>query len=160
RHGRAVSQGVGAVDGFLALAPQCDVTGGEGFRGVADGPVRPREARRRWRDSAGCGVTPGLALLIVDTQAHIWAAPTPQRPWMEGMEKRAHLPVPLDKHMLLAEMDAAGVDRAVLVPPSLDGDRNDLCLAAAAAHPDRFAVMGRLLLDKPYAAARLEEMKQ
>jgi L-fuconolactonase len=79
---------------------------------------------------------------------------------MEGMENRAHLPVPLDKDMLLAEMDKAGVDRALLVPPSLDGDRNDLCLAAAAAHPDRFRVMGRLLLDEPNAPARLEEMKR
>jgi predicted TIM-barrel fold metal-dependent hydrolase len=52
------------------------------------------------------------------------------------------------------------VTRAVLVPPSLDGDRNDLCLAAAAAHPDRFAVMGRLLLDKPCARERLERMKR
>jgi predicted TIM-barrel fold metal-dependent hydrolase len=77
---------------------------------------------------------------------------------MEGMENRAHLPVPLDADMLLAEMDKAGVDKAVLVPPSLDGDRNDLCLAAAAAHPDRFRVMGRLLLDKPYAPLRLQEM--
>ncbi len=77
---------------------------------------------------------------------------------MEGMEKRAHLPVPLSKDMLLAEMKAAGVTRAVLVPPSLDGDRNDLCLAAAAAHPDRFAVMGRLLIDQPYAPERLKDM--
>jgi L-fuconolactonase len=98
------------------------------------------------------------AILIVDTQAHIWAANTPERPWMEGMEKRAHLPVPLDKDMLLKEMDMAGVTRAVLVPPSLDGDRNDLCLAAAAAHPDRFAVMGRLLIDRAYAPQRLAEM--
>jgi predicted TIM-barrel fold metal-dependent hydrolase len=79
---------------------------------------------------------------------------------MEGMENRAHLPVPLDRDMLLARMDAAGVDRAVLVPPSLDGERNDLCLAAAVAHPARFAVMGRLLLDKPHAQERLFEMKE
>ncbi len=78
---------------------------------------------------------------------------------MEGMENRAHLPVPLDHPTLLKLMDQAGVDRAILVPPSLDGDRNDLCLDAAREHPDRFAVMGRVLLDKPYARARLEEMK-
>ena len=79
---------------------------------------------------------------------------------MPGMENRAHLPVPLDKDALLAEMDAAGVDRAVLVPPSLDGDRNDLSLAAAAEHPNRFAVMGRLFLDRPDAPAKLEAMKR
>jgi predicted TIM-barrel fold metal-dependent hydrolase len=79
---------------------------------------------------------------------------------MEGMENRAHLPVPLDHETLLKLMDQAGVDRAILVPPSLDGDRNDLCLAAARSYPDKFAVMGRLLVDKPYAPARLEEMKR
>jgi len=56
-------------------------------------------------------------------------------------------------------MDEAGVDRAILVPPSLEGDRNDLCLQAAQRHPDRFAVMGRLPLDHPSAPARLKEMK-
>jgi L-fuconolactonase len=40
-------------------------------------------------------------------------------------------------------MDAAGVARVVIVPPSWEGDRNDLALAAARLHPDRFAVMGR-----------------
>lgn len=75
------------------------------------------------------------------------------------MEKRAHLPVPLGAKELLEEMDRAGVDRAILVPPSLDLDRNDLCLAAAAQHPDRFAVMGRIALANPAAPVRLENMK-
>src|SRR5262249_17721957 len=35
-----------------------------------------------------------------------------------------------------------------------------LCLAAARAHPDRFAVMGRLYLDRPESRARLQEMKR
>jgi predicted TIM-barrel fold metal-dependent hydrolase len=75
------------------------------------------------------------------------------------MENRAHLPVPLGPEALLAEMDRAGVQRAILIPPSLDLDRNDLCLAASEQHPERFAVMGRLLLGHPSAPARLEEMK-
>ena len=33
----------------------------------------------------------------------------------------------------------------MIVPPSWEGDRNDLALEAARLHPDRFAVMtGRL----------------
>jgi predicted TIM-barrel fold metal-dependent hydrolase len=76
------------------------------------------------------------------------------------MENRAHLPVPLGHKQLLAEMDRAGVDCAILVPPSLDGDRNDLCLAAAAGHPHRFAVMGRIALADARAPERLQEMKQ
>ena len=41
-------------------------------------------------------------------------------------------------------MDRAGVDRAILVPPSFEGDRNDYALEAARKHPVRFAVMGRV----------------
>jgi len=80
-------------------------------------------------------------MLIVDSQVHIWAANTPERPW--PARHKAHRPQPITKDDLLNEMDAAGVDRAVLVPPSWEGERNDLVLAAAQAHPDRFAVMGR-----------------
>lgn len=96
---------------------------------------------------------------IIDTQVHIWAASTPERPWMEGMEKRAHRDRPLSAELVMQAMDEAGVTHAILVPPSLDGDRNDLALAAAQRYPDRFAVMGRLLIDKPDAPARLERWK-
>jgi len=35
------------------------------------------------------------------------------------------------------------------VPPSWEGDRNDLALDAARTFPDRFAVMGRVPLERP-----------
>lgn len=89
-------------------------------------------------------------MLVVDAQVHIWGANTPERPWPARLE--AHRDVPIDEDELRREMDAAGVDRVVIVPPSWEGDRNDLALAAAAAHPDRFAVMGRL--DSEAADAR------
>ncbi|HLH94471.1 MAG TPA: amidohydrolase family protein [Xanthobacteraceae bacterium] len=92
---------------------------------------------------------------IIDSQVHIWAADTPERPWAPNMEGRAHLAEPLTAEALLAMMDEAGVDGAVLVPPSLEGDRNDLALAAAAKYPDRFAVMGRLDFTKPQAREAL-----
>jgi len=79
---------------------------------------------------------------IVDAQVHIWAANSPERPW--PARHQPHKPEPITKDDLLREMTAAGVDRAVLVPPSWEGERNDIVLAAAQAHPDRFAVMGRL----------------
>jgi len=82
---------------------------------------------------------------IVDAQVHIWAASTPERPW--PARHQPHRDVPLSAEALLLEMDAAGVARAVLVPPSWEGDRNDLALAAAKQYPDRFAVMGRLDTD-------------
>jgi len=79
---------------------------------------------------------------IVDSQVHIWGADTPARPWPKRAE--AQRPIPLGKDELLREMDAAGVDRVVLVPPSWEGDRNDLAIEAAIAHPQRFSTMGRL----------------
>ena len=88
-------------------------------------------------------------MLIVDAQVHIWGADTPERPWPAGGRARAHRPVPFSKDDLLREMDAAGVARVVIVPPSWEGDRNDLALGGGAAHPDRFAVMGRPPLDRP-----------
>lgn len=88
-------------------------------------------------------------MLIVDSQLHIWAADTPERPWPPGQAARAHQPTPLTAEDLLKKMDAAGVGRAILVPPSWEGDRNDVVLAAAQRYPDRFAVMGRISLDAP-----------
>jgi predicted TIM-barrel fold metal-dependent hydrolase len=88
-------------------------------------------------------------LPIIDSQVHIWAENTPERPWAPNMEGRAHLPEPLTAERLLGLMDRAGVDAAILVPPSLEGDRNDLALAAARRFSDRFAVMGRIDLAKP-----------
>ena len=52
-------------------------------------------------------------------------------------------------------MDAAGVSRAILVPPSWDGDSNDICLEAAQKYPDRFAVMGRMSMESPESPAKI-----
>jgi predicted TIM-barrel fold metal-dependent hydrolase len=53
-------------------------------------------------------------------------------------------------------MDREGVDRAILVPPVFEGDRNEIALAAARDYPDRFAVMGRLNIIAPDAPERLQ----
>ncbi|MEA3157885.1 MAG: hypothetical protein QOK44_5474 [Betaproteobacteria bacterium] len=76
-------------------------------------------------------------MFIADSQVHIWAAETPERPWRTGARNPAHRSEPFSKDDALREMDAAGVTRAVLVPPSMEGDRNDLVLEAARLHPDR-----------------------
>ncbi len=88
-------------------------------------------------------------MLIVDSQVHIWGADTPDRPWPPGRAHQAQKPYPVTKDMLLQGMDEAGVSRVVIVPPSWEGDRNDLALEAARLHPDRFAVMGRLAIERP-----------
>jgi predicted TIM-barrel fold metal-dependent hydrolase len=86
---------------------------------------------------------------IVDSQLHLWGANTPQRPWPPGRERDAQRPYPITKETLLFEMDLASVSRAILVPPSWEGERNDLALEAARQYPDRFAIMGRFALQDP-----------
>src|SRR6516162_3141267 len=95
---------------------------------------------------------------IVDAQVHIWAANSPERPWPGRSEP--HRATPLGKEELLAEMDKAGVGGVVIVPPSWEGDRNDVALEAAAAHPDRFCIMGRFDPDAAGAREQLVEWKK
>jgi predicted TIM-barrel fold metal-dependent hydrolase len=97
---------------------------------------------------------------VIDSQVHIWAENTPARPWAPNMEGRAHLDEPLSAERLLGLMKEAGVDAAILVPPSLEGDRNDLALAAAQEFPDRFAVMGRIDPAKPQSRAALATWRE
>ncbi|MGH7262612.1 MAG: amidohydrolase family protein [Candidatus Rokuibacteriota bacterium] len=98
--------------------------------------------------------------MIVDSQVHIWGANTPDRPWPAGRENQAQRPVPLGAEELLGAMDEAGVDRVVIVPPSWEGDRNDLALQAARKYPKRFAVMGRFPVEVPAEAGRLTIWRQ
>ena len=87
-------------------------------------------------------------LTIVDAQVHVWAPNTVGRPWKPGGETYAHSPQALTATRLLGAMDDAGVHRAVLVPPSWEGDRNDVVTAAHRDYPDRFAAMGRISLER------------
>ena len=98
-------------------------------------------------------------MTIIDAQVHVWLPEAPDRPWPPGGAARVQLPYALDYTKLLKLMDEAGVDRAILVPPSWEGERNDHALEAAARYPSRFAVMGRLALDRPANAERLRNWK-
>jgi predicted TIM-barrel fold metal-dependent hydrolase len=93
-------------------------------------------------------------LVVIDSQVHVWQAETPDRPWFSP---EAHLPNPFGYENLLREMKAAGVDRAVLVPPGWEGGRPDFALEGVARHPGRFIVMGRIALDKPDSIALLPQ---
>jgi L-fuconolactonase len=92
-------------------------------------------------------------MTIVDSQVHIWAASTPERPW--PARHQPHKPQPITAEDLLREMESASVDKCVLVPPSWEGERNDVCLAAVAKHPGRFAVMGRFDPEDPASRGKL-----
>jgi predicted TIM-barrel fold metal-dependent hydrolase len=72
----------------------------------------------------------------------------------------AQLPEPFGYDKLLPMMNEAGVDRVVIVPPSWEGERNDYALEAAGKYPDRFAVMGRILLTSLQAPALLPRWRE
>lgn len=97
---------------------------------------------------------------IVDSQVHLWAAESPSRPWPPGRAPEAQKPYQILKETLLFQMDLAGVRRVVLVPPSWEGDRNDMALEAARSYPDRFAVMGRLALGDPASRALVADWRK
>ena len=96
--------------------------------------------------------------MIVEAQVHLWKAETPDWPWVPG--RRAQLPEPFTIEKLVPMMDEAGVDRAIIVPPSWPGDRNDYGLEAVKRYPGRFAVMGRIPLAQPEAAKLLPKWKE
>ena len=94
----------------------------------------------------------------VDAQLHVWEADRPDRPW--DRQHRPQLDEPFTVDRAVALLDTHGIDRAVLVPPLVSGFNNDTAnayaLEAAAAHPDRFVVMGRFDPRPPAARDRLE----
>lgn len=97
-------------------------------------------------------------MLIVDSQVHIWGANTPARPW--PARHAAHRPEPFSADDLLTEMNTAGVDAVIIVPPSWEGERNDLALDAARLHPTRFAIMGRLDPTRPESRSQLARWRK
>ncbi|MBV7482763.1 amidohydrolase [Bordetella sp. BOR01] len=101
-------------------------------------------------------------MLIIDSQVHIWEQETEARPWPQahGQRPRAHREVPITAESLLLDMKAAGVDQAILVPPSWEGDRNDLVTEAARRYPDRFRYAARLDLAAPSARNWIENWRQ
>lgn len=95
-------------------------------------------------------------MFIVDTQVHIWKDETPDRPWIAGARERmklnGHRTEAFTFEECLENMDAAGVDRVLIVPPSWEGDRIDYALEACEKHPERFGIMARIPQNKPEEA--------
>lgn len=99
----------------------------------------------------------GAPVLITDAQIHVWEVERPDRPWPSSPQRPPHKQHGFSAEAVLAEMNAAGVDRAVLVPPHWVGDENATALEAAAKYPTRFGVVGRLNLRAGQARAQLED---
>src|SRR5215475_11510656 len=70
---------------------------------------------------------PASKRTIVDAQVHLWKANSPDWPWDPGVTPQ--LPEPFTIERALPMMHEAGVDRVVIVPPSLN-DRSDYALEA------------------------------
>lgn len=98
-------------------------------------------------------------MLIIDSQVHIWAPETAEKPYSKENASTPHRPIPLGHDELLREMNDAGVERCVLVPPTWEADRNDTSLEAARLHPDRFAVMGKIKITAPESRALIASWK-
>jgi len=94
-------------------------------------------------------------MIITDSGLHVWQDPTPEKPWNVA---RAHLKDPMSYEDLRARMKEAGVDRAILVPPSFAGAYPEYSLEAAAKYPEQFAVMGPVPLNKPEGRQVLEDL--
>src|SRR5215510_15546246 len=101
---------------------------------------------------------PARRRTIVDAQVHLWKAESPDWPWVPGLKPQ--LPEPFTIERLVPMMEEAGVDRAVIVPPSWPGDRNDYGLEAVKRYPERFRVMGRIPLQDPKSADLLPKWKE
>ena len=90
---------------------------------------------------------------ITDAQVHVW------RTVKQGYDPAlVHRPTPFTAEDLIAEMDSAGVERAVVIPPgwgALGPDGNDYALSAASKYPDRLGVVGFLNFDAADAREQL-----
>ncbi len=95
---------------------------------------------------------------IIDCQVHVWPPERPDRLFLRDGQGRESAPYTCEQ--LLADMERAGVGRAVLVPPSIEGDRNDYALEAARKYPDRFAVMGRFPVAAGNGRSLVERWKE
>src|SRR5271169_1518587 len=97
-----------------------------------------------------------MRMLVTDVQVHLWEPERPDRPWPQPQQRPPHRPNGFSGEEMLNEMDAAGVDRAIIVPPTWSGESNEWALDVAARDPKRFAVVGRFDVNAPDARGQLE----
>jgi predicted TIM-barrel fold metal-dependent hydrolase len=90
---------------------------------------------------------------IVDAQVHIWRNNKPTNPNHRQVTD-------FTQDDLLKEMDAAGVDAAVIHPPGWDPHSNELAVEAARQHPNRLSILGNFPLDRPESRGLIDSWKQ
>ena len=95
---------------------------------------------------------------IVDAHIHMWPAHTPERPWIPGT--RPQLAEPFTIERVVPMIDEAGVERVIIVPPNLEGDRLDYGQEAVKRYPGRFGIMGLINLADPTTAQRFPTWRE
>ena len=109
-------------------------------------------------------------IIITDAQVHFWQPHSEARPWPVDQRHsksflivaggRPHRAEPVTPEEFLATMDQAGVERAIIVPPSPVGDSNLYALESAALCPSRLGIMGRFDPEAPGARDTLEHWRE
>jgi len=89
---------------------------------------------------------------IIDAQVHIWGSGKPSGQHRQTSRYTAEEPI--------QEMDRAGVNGAVLHPPSWDPLSNEMAIEAVVKYPDKFRTLGWFPLDDPAQRHRIETWKQ
>ena len=90
---------------------------------------------------------------IIDAQVHIWSQ-TVVPP--SGLHRKVEKFTAED---VLKEMDEAGVDAALIHPPSWDPNSHALAVEAVRTHPDKLAILGYLPPDQPASRAQMDSWK-
>ncbi len=89
---------------------------------------------------------------IIDAQIHLWGKGLPSN--------MAHRQVTsFTAEEAIGMMDEAGVDGAVIHPPSWDKDSTQMALDAVQRYPGRFAIMDSPPLDRPNSRALIEGLR-
>ena len=89
---------------------------------------------------------------IVDGQIDMWPANTPERPWIPGARPQLPEPFTIER---VDPADGRGGRRPCRHRAAHARRRAPrLCAGGGATDPGRFAIMGRIALDKPDRAAR------
>ena len=89
---------------------------------------------------------------VVDAQVHIWSSGVPGTLTHRQIDH-------FSAEELLAEMNEAGVDAAILHPPGWDPNAGTVAIEAAQKYPDKFAILGNFPLDRPESRGQIDGWK-
>ena len=89
---------------------------------------------------------------IVDAQIHTWGSGLPSN--LSHIQVTHYTPAEA-----IAQMDEAGVNAAVILPPGWDPGSTDMAFQAVHDYPQRFAIMGHLPLHDPASREKIADWR-